>query len=581
MRIGTSLFRKIYNWMNGNNMKLKSEVEKLNSRLLELFELEEGFVVALNGEWGIGKTHYWHNFVRKYLAEKDVAYVTLFGKVTIKDIQSSIVLQISKRAKVYDYLNDKIGSSKVFGIDISSVLSIMDKSDFENTIICIDDFERLSDKLTDKDILGLISELKERKNCKIIMIYNQDEIEDPTIISRYKDKIIDYELHYKPTVAESYSTISNKLKVLQTYPLEYFESRRINNIRVMKRVVSTLNDFAFVEEYTKGYDFLKEEIAHSIIRFAALNAKFHSYDYDALVRYSKKKLYSSENKPLEVNEEYEEMLFLLSIERYFYADEISNILNEYNKSSIIYKEKLLQVIEDRKAQANRKEIVTAIKEIQSKFDYDLHYTNESYVGDMFVLLEKYSDNIVEIIGDDSFVYYIGLLSELDQNKSPQYKNFGVDCLKHYLDKHFEQIRHERFRHFDRLGKIIEFDTRLDEYVKTLENTLKSTQISTKENLLKFMQNPKRNRTWGSELDLLALVDNKTYEKFILEDPTFFREVMSFISWAQGFGGESEYKNAMETMVNVMKDMEKTGDETIRFKMKRTLEYLKIDREESL
>lgn len=42
----------------------------------------------------------------------------------------------------------------------------------ENTIVCIDEFERLSDKIQAQDILGLISELKEHKGCCVIAIYN-------------------------------------------------------------------------------------------------------------------------------------------------------------------------------------------------------------------------------------------------------------------------------------------------------------------------------------------------------------------------------------------------------------------------
>jgi hypothetical protein len=121
-------------------MELKSEVEKLNSRLLELFdELEEGFVVALNGEWGIGKTYFWNKFIEENFAKrvknKEVVYISLFGKETIKDIQADILLQISKFGKLYKKVNSTVGSSKLSGIDISSILSLATKTDFENIII--------------------------------------------------------------------------------------------------------------------------------------------------------------------------------------------------------------------------------------------------------------------------------------------------------------------------------------------------------------------------------------------------------------------------------------------------------------
>ena len=51
------------NIIRRNIMPITSEVDKVNGRLKDLFELDESFVIALNGEWGIGKTHFWNKFV--------------------------------------------------------------------------------------------------------------------------------------------------------------------------------------------------------------------------------------------------------------------------------------------------------------------------------------------------------------------------------------------------------------------------------------------------------------------------------------------------------------------------------------
>ncbi len=62
------------------------------------------------------------------------------------------------------------------GSAIIECLSFFEKKDFENIVICFDDFERLSNKLSLKDIFGLISEIKEQKNCHIVMIFNAGEL---------------------------------------------------------------------------------------------------------------------------------------------------------------------------------------------------------------------------------------------------------------------------------------------------------------------------------------------------------------------------------------------------------------------
>jgi hypothetical protein len=44
-----------------------------------------------------------------------------------------------------------------------------DKQDFKDIIVCFDDFERLSSSMELEEVLGLISELKEQKNCSVVV----------------------------------------------------------------------------------------------------------------------------------------------------------------------------------------------------------------------------------------------------------------------------------------------------------------------------------------------------------------------------------------------------------------------------
>ena len=99
---------------------------------------------------------------------------------------------------------------------------IFKKENFKDVIICFDDFERISDKINLKDVLGTISEYKEQQNCHIVMILNRSKMTAPAkeiqkedeenleykelkntsqikdnkielerILSEYKDKIMD------------------------------------------------------------------------------------------------------------------------------------------------------------------------------------------------------------------------------------------------------------------------------------------------------------------------------------------------------------------------------------------------------
>ena len=67
----------------------------------------------------------------------------------------------------------------------------------DNFLICFDDLERKEQAISGSSVLGLISELKEEKSCKIILIYNDRELDEGTEqqINEYREKVVDLELN--------------------------------------------------------------------------------------------------------------------------------------------------------------------------------------------------------------------------------------------------------------------------------------------------------------------------------------------------------------------------------------------------
>ena len=97
---------------------MKTKVEFLKDRLIDLFSREEPFVITIDGEWGVGKTHFWNDFKEEHLKEKKVSYVSLFGKDNIQDIRTDIILQISKK-------DEYISKSKGFVSNIKSSFGLI------------------------------------------------------------------------------------------------------------------------------------------------------------------------------------------------------------------------------------------------------------------------------------------------------------------------------------------------------------------------------------------------------------------------------------------------------------------------
>jgi hypothetical protein len=92
----------------------------------------------------------------------------------IKKHRTDIFLQvISKKKKAWHATAKHIKDITIPYIGIG--ITLPDKQDFKDIIVCFDDFERLSSSMELEEVLGLISELKEQKNCSVVMILNEDQ----------------------------------------------------------------------------------------------------------------------------------------------------------------------------------------------------------------------------------------------------------------------------------------------------------------------------------------------------------------------------------------------------------------------
>lgn len=263
---------------------MNSSKVDIKERLKEILKRKVGTYIVLDGEWGVGKTTFWKNFSAENF-DKNSVYVSLFDKESIQEIKQEIGIQICKRNKYISEFSEKaknLGLDKVIdevtpklGSALIGCISFFKKEDFKDVVICFDDFERISNKINLKDVLGLISEYKEQQNCHIVMILNRSKMtdsaketqkedeenlevkelkndsqikEDKTelekILSEYKDKIMDYEFYYDPTPQESFNIVSGELvEVYRDLASQYFAKYDINNIRVIRRAINALNDY--------------------------------------------------------------------------------------------------------------------------------------------------------------------------------------------------------------------------------------------------------------------------------------------------------------------------------------------------
>ena len=75
----------------------------------------------------------------------------------------------------------------------------------KDQIICIDDLERRSKTLDVKDVLGLISFLKEERRCKIVLLLNDGELDEESgkAFLAHFEKTVDIHVRFDATSEES------------------------------------------------------------------------------------------------------------------------------------------------------------------------------------------------------------------------------------------------------------------------------------------------------------------------------------------------------------------------------------------
>ena len=201
------------------------------------------------------------------------AYVSLFGINSLDELKFAIfenVITLSNGVKKADletldaFINSKVGSwrkltriaqslpivKSVMGGDATSLVSFMTIRD---QIVCIDDLERRGQKLDVSDVLGLISYLREQRNCKLALILNDEQLQDEARKSfeRNLEKVVDVSLVYKPTPAESVKIglpVSDETSKLVG---EKCIALGIANIRVIKRIKRLVDE---VEPLLKEFD---------------------------------------------------------------------------------------------------------------------------------------------------------------------------------------------------------------------------------------------------------------------------------------------------------------------------------------
>lgn len=377
-------------------------------------------VIVLKGNWGIGKTYLWKEEIQTKLKSKGkkCSYVSLFGKSSLQEINKAALMTVylankieSKKTKVRKFLHlaDKFTTENKYdklnlaiqGID--ALLSVLNRENLKNTIICFDDLERMDNNIDFKDFLGFVNDLAEHQKCKVILIFNEKELfalntYNKIIYQTFKEKTIDLEVIYTPTIENNFDiaykiTKSNIEKKYQYAIMHVLEELKEINIRIISKCLYSLNNFikaynTICNDY-KTYRYFEDiylfDVVETITLITHCYWKHSSHLWKFLVKNNNETIHTQINK-LYPNK---------NIDRFITYGDFNNIIGK----QLLYGYTL----------PTKNELISFFEEVKEKMIY--HLTIKSLITESMnfwdnnlITIDEYKNRVLGTISDKDTAY---------------------------------------------------------------------------------------------------------------------------------------------------------------------------------
>jgi hypothetical protein len=247
----------------------------IQNRLMTFIKEPQPAAIVLRGGWGQGKTYFWHEFATAHVAEGKVfrpnyAYVSLFGLNSLAELRNALAVKIRpvdqiqddtfmalwskptegfwKRAGTIASNKGRSAAAIVSGLGVNfkhvsnvgplylSIAYTMVKK----AVICLDDIERRGKGLDIKDVLGLIADLVNERNCSVVAILNDKTLDksDQEIWDDNREKVFTGELRLPATCRQSIGYVYDlkNLNEDDRMAIQAIEQLDIKNVRLIQRI---------------------------------------------------------------------------------------------------------------------------------------------------------------------------------------------------------------------------------------------------------------------------------------------------------------------------------------------------------
>lgn len=245
-------------------VKKNMTYDELNEFILNYLKNDiTGRTIMINGEWGVGKSHYIKNELKPFLIkkEKKCIIVSLYGLSDITEISKAIFLELHPILKklspakstaqavgktLLNAVSNKIG----FDIDNPSeetLKQLYESINLSGTLVILEDIERTQIEIT--KLLGYVNNLCENDHAKVLLITNENELlttyevtnSEGKKVRYYTDLAIAYKRIKEKTVGDTIHFVCDFKSAIQTIISSF--GIHLNKFNTEKSIEDILNIF--------------------------------------------------------------------------------------------------------------------------------------------------------------------------------------------------------------------------------------------------------------------------------------------------------------------------------------------------
>ncbi len=259
-----------------------SSIDVIRSEITKFLLSKEPQVLCVTGDWGVGKTHVWNELIKEVAEEKALgktkySYVSLFGLNSLADVKFAIaenmqILQSDNLKPITDIKNAALNSIKYLkgftsvipyvGSGIAQSSHLLFSSMVADLIVCVDDLDRRGTSLRIEDVLGLVTSLRDERQCSVALLLNEDRLDEKESFDRHFEKVIDNRLVFAPTAIDAVSHAIKGDDDVSKKISNHCISLGISNIRVIKKIERLVRSIMLLIEDRS--DETREQTIHTV-----------------------------------------------------------------------------------------------------------------------------------------------------------------------------------------------------------------------------------------------------------------------------------------------------------------------------